>query len=47
VAAGIIIGAALRSGWNARHEAQTVLPFPTHAVAVYRYFCPLGRLMPI
>jgi hypothetical protein len=28
-----IIGATLRSGWNARHEAQTASPFPSQAAA--------------
>jgi hypothetical protein len=39
--AGFIIGATLRSGWNARHEAQNASPFPSPAAAVHRHFCLL------
>src|SRR5262245_4601666 len=42
--AGFIIGATLRSGWNARHEAQNSSPFSSQAAAVHRHFCPSGSL---
>jgi len=41
---GLIIGAPLRNGWNARHEAQTASPFSSLVAAVHCHFCPLGQL---
>src|SRR3981189_1945011 len=43
-AAGVTIGAPLRGGWNARHEAHSASPLLSQAASVRRHFCPLGRL---